>query len=88
MLVGESCDAQTVRRRAARNARPIDVHRDVCVTDFLKGGIEMSVLGANLNACLKLIARMSIVDRDRIASLQVRSEVVDPIERSLIKLRV
>jgi hypothetical protein len=56
MLIGESCEAQSVCIRAAGNASPIDMQRDVCVTDFLKWRIEMSVLGANLKVSLEFIA--------------------------------
>ena len=48
----------------------------------------MSMLGADLNVSLKFIARMAVVDGDHVASLQVRSQVIDPIERNLIKRRV
>ena len=85
MLIGESCDAQSVCFRATDNACPIDVHRDVRVTDLLEGRIEMSMLRADLNVSLKFIAPMSVVDGDHVASLQICCDTVDPIERSLIK---
>ena len=88
VLIGESRDAQSVCFRATGNACPIDVHRDVRVTDLFKGRIEMSMLGADLNISLKFIARMSVVDGDHVASLQICCDTVDPIERSLIKRRV
>ena len=37
MLVGESGDGESVCLRATSNARPIDVHRNVRVTDLFKG---------------------------------------------------
>src|ERR1044071_6394846 len=88
MLIGESGDGESVCLRATSNAGPIDVHRNVCVTDLFKGRVEMSMPGADLNISLGFIARMSVVYGDHVASLQVRSQVIDPFERSLIKRRV
>jgi hypothetical protein len=88
MLVSESGDAQSVCFRARDNARPIDVHRDICVTDLLKGRVEMSMLGAKLNVSLKFIARRSVVDGDRIASLQICGDAVHPVECRLVEDRV
>ncbi len=88
MLIGESCQAQAVCFRATGNACPIDVHRNVRVTDLVKRRVEMSMLGADLNVSLKFIAPMAVVDDDRVPSLQVRSQAIDPIERSLIRRRV
>ena len=47
----------------------------------------MSMLGADLNASLKFLARMPVIDCDHITTLQICRDFVDPIERSLIKLR-
>src|SRR4029450_1188843 len=88
MLVSESCHVQAVCLRATGNASPIDVHRNVGVTDLFKGRVEMSMLGADLNVSLKFIARMSVVDNDGVASLQVCGQVVDPIQGNLIERRV
>ena len=88
MLIGESDDGESVFFRATGNVCPIDVHGDVRVTDLFKGRVEMSMLGADLNVSLKFIARMPVVDGDHVASLQVPSQVVDPIKRNLIKRRV
>ena len=88
MLISESGDGESVCLRATSNARPIDVHRNVCVTDLFKGRVEMSMLGADLNIALRIIARVPVVDDDRVPSLQVRSQAIDPIERSLIKHHV
>ena len=88
MLIGEPCDAQFICLRAMGNACPIDMHRDVRVTDFFEGRIETSMLDADLNVSLKFTDRMSVVDGDHVASLQVRSQAVDPIDRNLIKRRV
>ncbi len=82
MLIGQPCDAQFICFRAMGNACPIDMDRDVRVTDFFEGRIETSMLGTDLNVSLKFIARMSVVDGEHVASLQVRSQVVDPIERN------
>ena len=88
MLIGEPRDAQFICLRAMGNACPIDMHGDVRVTDFFKGRIEISMLGADSNVSLKFIARMSVVDGNHVASLQIRGQVVDPIQRNLIKRRV
>ena len=87
MLIGESCDAQSICLCATGNARPIDLHRDVRVTNLLEGRIEMPMLRADLNASLKFIARMPVINCDHITSLQICGDTVHPIERGLIKRR-
>ena len=37
MLIGESCDVQSICLCATDNACPIDLHRDVRVTNLLEG---------------------------------------------------
>ena len=87
MLVSEPCDAQSICLCTTGNACPIDLHRDVRVTNLLKGRIEVSMAGANLDISLKLIARMTVINGDHITSLQICGDAVHPIERSLIKRR-
>ena len=87
MLIGESCDAQSICLCATGNARPIDLHRDVRVTNLLKGRVEVSMAGANLDIFPKFIARMPVINGDHITSLQVYCDAVHPIERGLIKRR-
>src|SRR5204863_8784583 len=45
----------------------------------------MSVFGADLNVSLKFLAQKTIVDRNHITTLQVRRDLVDPVEGSLIE---
>src|SRR5713101_1631254 len=85
MLIGESCDAQSICLCATGNACPIDLQRDVGVTNLLKGRVEMSMAGANLNISRKFIARFTVIDGDDVAALQVRGDGVDPVECRLIK---
>ncbi len=87
MLISESCDAQSICLCATGNACPIDLHRDVRVTNLIEGRIEMPMLRADLNASLKFISRMPVINCDHITSLQICGDTVHPIERSLIKLR-
>src|SRR6059058_2306514 len=47
--------------------------------------MQMSVFGADLNVSLKLLAQKTIVDRNYITTLQVRRDLVDPVEGSLIE---
>src|SRR5437660_40649 len=71
MLISEAYDSQPVCLRALDNGRPIHVHRDVRIPNLLEWRIEISMLGANLNISLKFNARISVVDGDHIASLQI-----------------
>src|SRR5436305_7248708 len=43
------------------------------------------MLGTNLNVSLKLLVQKSVVDGNHITKLQVRRDLVDAIERGLIK---
>src|SRR4029450_5352735 len=45
----------------------------------------MSVLRADLNAWIKFIAQMPVIDREDIAASQFRRDAVDPIECRLIE---
>ena len=85
MLIGESCDAQSICLCATGNACPIDLHGDVRVTNFLKGRVHVPMAGANLDISLKFIAQTPVINRDHITALQICCDVVHPIERSLIK---
>src|SRR6267143_5350606 len=87
MLIGKSCDAQFICLRPTGSACPIDLHRDVRVTNLLKGRIQVSMAGANLNSSLKFIARMPVINGDHIPSQQICGDAVHPIERGLIKRR-
>jgi len=71
MLIGESCGAQSICLCATGNACPIDLYRDVRATNLLKGRVEVSMSGANLDISLKVIARMPVINGDHITSLQI-----------------
>ena len=68
MLIGESGDVQAISLRAFGDARPIHMHRDVRVADSLKRRIQISMLRADLNACMKFIAQISVIDREDVAA--------------------
>src|SRR4029453_2522032 len=87
MLVGEAGDMQAVCTCALRDAHPIHVHRDIRVTDSLERRIQMSMSRADLNAYIKLIAQMPVIDREDIAASQFRRNIVDPIKCRLIESR-
>src|SRR4029453_559117 len=44
-----------------------------------------SMLRARLNACIKFVTPMPIIDREDIAALQFRRNIVDPIKCRLIE---
>ena len=88
MLIGEAGDIQSVCPCSFRHAHPIHAHLDVRVTNSLERRIQMSMLRADLNACIKFIAQMPVIDREDIAASQFRRNAVDPIECSLIKGRL
>ena len=85
MLIGEAGDMQAVCLRALGDAYPIDVHRDVRVTNSLERRIQMSMFRADLNACIKLVAPMPVIDREDIAASQFRRNIVDPMKCRLIE---
>src|SRR6478672_12340797 len=85
MLIGESGHAQAVSLRAPGNARPIHVHRDVRMPDLLKWRTKVSMPRSNLNGFLKFGGRTPVIDRDDVATLQVRCDIVDPVERGLVE---
>src|SRR5215510_13843767 len=79
---------QGVSLRALNNARPIHMHRDVRMPDLLEWRIKVSMSRADLNVSLKFSGRTPVIDRDHIPALQVRRDVVDPVKRCLIRLRL
>src|SRR5881392_3731960 len=85
MLIGKSGYPQAICLRALGNARPIHVHRDVRMPDLLEWRIKTSMLRAYLNPFMKFAARTSVIDGDYIPALQVRCDIVDPVERGLIE---
>src|SRR5438477_12059095 len=85
VLIGKSGNAQPVCLRTLDNAFPMHKHRDVRIPDLFEWRIQMSMLGADLNVSLKFLAQKTIVDRNHIATLQVRRDLVDPLEGSLIE---
>ena len=46
------------------------------------------MLGADLNASPKILVRAAVIDRNHVATLQVRCDFVHPIERGLIENRL
>src|SRR5437899_2348674 len=88
MLIGESGDTQAVCLRPLGYARPIHVRRYVSMPDLLERRIKISMARAHLNGFLKFGGRTSVIDRDDVATLQVRCEELDPIKRRLVKLHV
>ena len=49
--------------------------------------MEISMLGADLNVSLKLLAQRPVIDGNHITTLQVRRDFIDGLERSLIENR-
>src|SRR6266478_4998169 len=85
MLIGESRDTQAVCLRALGYARPIHVRRYVSMPDLLERRIKISMARAHLNGSLKFGSRTPVIDRDDVATLQVRCDIVDPVERGLVE---
>ena len=50
--------------------------------------MEISMLGANLNGSPKILVRAAVIDRNHVATLQVRRDFIDGLERGLIENRL
>src|SRR6476660_10469858 len=87
MLIGKSDDVQPVCLRTLDNACPIYRHRNVRLSDLFERGIQISMLGSDLNVSLKVLFQRPVIDRNHITKLQVRRDLVDAIERRLIENR-
>src|SRR5512132_1981006 len=46
------------------------------------------MLGADLNGSPKILVRAAVIDRNQVATLQIRCDFIHPIERGLIKNRL
>src|SRR6476659_8233210 len=88
ILIGKSGDAQSARLRTRHNALPMHRHSDVRVSDVFERRMEISMLGADSNASPKILVGAAIIDGNHIATLQMRRDFVDPVERGLIKNRL
>src|SRR5260370_4158505 len=84
MLIGKSDDVQSICVRTLDNACPIYRHRNVRMSDLFERGIQISMLGSDLNVSLKLLVQKPVIDGNHITTLQVRRDFIDAIERSLI----
>src|SRR5215510_4349527 len=88
MLIRKSGDAQPVCLRTFDNASPMHRHRDVRFSDLFEWRIQISMLNADLSASLRILVRAAIIDCNHVATLQVRRDLVDALERSLIEHRL
>src|SRR5437763_15690996 len=85
VLIGKSGNAQPVCLRTLDNAFPMHKHRDVRVPDLFEWRIQISMFSADLNVSLKFLAQKTIVDRNHITTLQVRRDLIESLEGSLIE---
>src|SRR5206468_1034734 len=85
MLIGKSGDVQPVCLRTLDNASPMHRHRDVRVSDLFEWRIQISMSRSGFNGSLKLLGQKAVIDHNQIATLQVRRDLVDGLERSLIE---
>src|SRR5947207_4868877 len=85
MLIGEAGEAKAVLAGPRGDVFPIDVGGDVGVTDLLKWGGELSMLGAHLDVGLEMVADVTVIDEQYVAAIEISGDVVDPIERGLVE---
>src|SRR5262245_33591097 len=87
MLIGESGNTEPICLRAINNASPIHRYSNVRLSDSFEWGIQIPMARADLSVSLKLLVQKTVIDRDHITTLQVRCDLVDRLERSLIEHR-
>src|SRR5947208_7348586 len=88
MLIGKASDAQAVCLRTLDDAPPIDVHRDVGLSDSVERRIEVAMSSADLSAIVRFLLGETVINGNHIATLQVRCDVVDALKCSLIENRL
>lgn len=85
MLISKASDAEGVLAGPRGDAFPIDVGSDVGATYLLKGGGELSMPGAHLDAGLEIVADVTVIDKQDVTAFEISGDVVHPIERGLVE---